>query len=724
MASFAGRRRIGRFVAIGCLGLMAAVAACSSDDSAPGPQPSGVVAGEYKGEFSGPKETGVIDVTLSGGSLKANALRLLDTQDEATVVGTLTLGGGVTVQLTGSFDPDTGAFTLTGGGYSFTGSATSGGIAGSYTGPNGPGSFTLVAAGSGAQVILRLLQGQDQGIWNLVIGPTSAAGSVASTSGTYASPMQCTVSGTSLSCTASGNLTATGTVNGTAASGTWTDGTHSGTWAGDGATCPVPHVVDAGADATSLDASASDTGTGANDASTEDVATPVDSSTPDGNVAQDAGPNDSGGADTSAPQEDAASPTDASSPEDASAPGDADLGPVVVTSRNTLGGLVTQTWAVWQDGSGAWTTLTPTSTGVYELTPTSATYGVALMCASANNQTSEGVVFYRTGATRQIATTAAANACAPVTPPATPYTFGGTMTNLPANASWQRNGSINGFGDGQLQFTGTSTASYIIYNFGANVPYDIALAVASDSDQSILKMLFVRGQTFSANVTRDVDWNAEGFVPGASYTAAISNATSNTTMTVGYTMSGGGMIAMSSPGALQGSTFSESYAAVTSGAVTGDGYLIDAVDSDFTNKLTTEVKRTASSAGDVTTTLPATFAISLGVNMTSAYLRPTYAMQSQYGGTQSYAFSWHYGPAKGVAHDFVMDVDPAWLPPTAPYSVTFPDFSATSGWVDAWAPTTGDAGPGSVSLSAKASLTTAVSGGQETRTSRKDGTVP
>jgi hypothetical protein len=297
------RLRFRHLALLTCVGL-AGVSACSSDSSQP--PAAGIGSGEYKGELSGTNETGVLDVMLSGGNLTPSALRPLDTQDQASAVGTVTLGGGVSLHVTGAFDPDTGALSLVGGGYSFTGTAASDGINGSYSGPHGTGSFSLIK-GSGAQVFCGSYVGQDSGVWNLVVGPTSAAGSVASAKGGYASPMACTVSGTSLSCTASSGVTATGSVNGTHATGTWSDGGgHSGTWTGDTTACPVPRAPDAGAvpgDA-SVDAPSGADAPSANDASGTDATAPLDaggdaSSGSDASAHDAAGTSDASGSDAS-----------------------------------------------------------------------------------------------------------------------------------------------------------------------------------------------------------------------------------------------------------------------------------------------------------------------------------------------------------------------------------------------------------------------------------------
>src|SRR5580704_12192373 len=113
--------RLRRLVAVSCFGLSAAIAACGGSTGPSGSAASSSVSGEYKGELSGPGLTGVLDVTFGSGSSATSATRVQDTQDQETATGTLTLSGGATFQLSGSFDPDTKALSIAGGGYAFSG---------------------------------------------------------------------------------------------------------------------------------------------------------------------------------------------------------------------------------------------------------------------------------------------------------------------------------------------------------------------------------------------------------------------------------------------------------------------------------------------------------------------------------------------------------------------------------------------------------------------------
>jgi hypothetical protein len=139
---------------------LALLAGCGADDVAStGLHMSGTIAGPGG-------ESGTLDVDVPEASSTSGLLH--DATDGAT--GTITWSTGGTVPLTGSYDPATGALTLSGGGYSLTATIKDGQGGGSYTGPKGTGSF-VVTAGSGVEVFCGTFDNDDHtsyGVWNLV----------------------------------------------------------------------------------------------------------------------------------------------------------------------------------------------------------------------------------------------------------------------------------------------------------------------------------------------------------------------------------------------------------------------------------------------------------------------------------------------------------------------------------------------------------------------------
>jgi hypothetical protein len=320
--------RLRPLVAAGCIGLGAAIAACSGGSTAPNGGGSGsTVTGEYVGELSGAGLTGVLDVTFSSGTSATSNVRVLDTADLETATGTLTLPGGASIALAGTFDPDTGALSIAGGGYSFDGTLRGDGVTGTFSSPGGSGSFSLLKGGGGAQLFCGTYSGQDAGVWNLVVAPSSAAGSIASDVGSASSALTCTVSGASLSCQSASGIVASGTINGTTASGQWHDGNgNGGSWSGDTGKCPVPRPhKDAGApDATASDDAGSppDAAIAVDTGSAEDAGSATDAGS-----AQDTGTaHDAGGGTDAASGSDSASASDSSTETDSASASDSSTG--------------------------------------------------------------------------------------------------------------------------------------------------------------------------------------------------------------------------------------------------------------------------------------------------------------------------------------------------------------------------------------------------------------
>jgi hypothetical protein len=234
--------------------------ACSSteptEESAPAP------GGAYRGLLTGPKETGVLDVTLGAAVKTAGKVGLL-TASSSGVSGTITIAGG-TVSLTGSYDPATGQLTLTGsnanGTYALAGTTSSSGFTGTYAGPNGSaGVWSLTSAATGAAELYcgtySTAAGQLVGVFNLVIG--SGVGTGAHCDAKDCGALTATVSGTTITITdpaKPNNPPSTGTISGGMTSGTIPGANGGGTFTGSTSACsaappPPPPPVDSGTDA-------------------------------------------------------------------------------------------------------------------------------------------------------------------------------------------------------------------------------------------------------------------------------------------------------------------------------------------------------------------------------------------------------------------------------------------------------------------------------------------
>ena len=143
--------------------------------------------------------------------------------------GTAALADGSTVDLTGTWNTDTGALQMAGGGYTFTGTYANGRITGTWDGPSIDGVFSLLVASTSADIHVycgtftgREVEDMpsggtgtapDNGTWNMVVGTStvdvflvSDEGGIGGVSGTR--------SGSTVTLTVGGG-SATGTLSGT-----------------------------------------------------------------------------------------------------------------------------------------------------------------------------------------------------------------------------------------------------------------------------------------------------------------------------------------------------------------------------------------------------------------------------------------------------------------------------------------------------------------------------
>src|SRR5262245_3294828 len=97
----------------------------------PTPEPTTTFSGTIAAPngLSGP--IAIVVHALVAVSAKAGTLAV------ASATGTINLENGGTVALTGTYDSSSGALTLSGGGYSFTGTVAKGEIFGTFTAPDG-----------------------------------------------------------------------------------------------------------------------------------------------------------------------------------------------------------------------------------------------------------------------------------------------------------------------------------------------------------------------------------------------------------------------------------------------------------------------------------------------------------------------------------------------------------------------------------------------------------
>ncbi|HYQ87085.1 MAG TPA: hypothetical protein VES59_07585, partial [Bacteroidota bacterium] len=148
---------------------------CKKDDNPTNPPGGGTTTyTTYAGTFAGSSESGSMSVTRTTHSPEA----LPKTAAIDSITGTLKISGGATIILKGTLNTADGSFTVSGGGYTFTGTLSGTSISGSYTGPNGPGSFTMKASSNNSVKVFvgtfTSQAGRSNGRFNLAWDSTGA----------------------------------------------------------------------------------------------------------------------------------------------------------------------------------------------------------------------------------------------------------------------------------------------------------------------------------------------------------------------------------------------------------------------------------------------------------------------------------------------------------------------------------------------------------------------
>lgn len=231
---------------VACAATLLVAGACGSD-SAPatnnndnGSTTSPVSSKTFSGTLSDGSAVSLVFAAATSSAAPRAAL-VVQTRSSAamtgTVTGTITLPGGSPIQISGTYDPVTGDFSITGGSYALTGTYSNGALQGSCTKAGVTLAFVAIDASSAAVAhYCGTYTGGDAGVLTFVVRGDAAyafasgavlTGSVSGSAVTLSGPVSTT-----------NTVNVTGTVSSTAASGSWaaTDG-KSGTWSASTAEC-------------------------------------------------------------------------------------------------------------------------------------------------------------------------------------------------------------------------------------------------------------------------------------------------------------------------------------------------------------------------------------------------------------------------------------------------------------------------------------------------------
>lgn len=228
----------------------------SNPTTAPSTQPSGSTT--FQGTLAGTAgQSGTLSITIQTAVARSSFsfLTILHAQSTTPVSGTLSLvGGGGTFNLTGTYDSSTRNVSLSGGGFTFTGTIGQGAVSGSYAGPNSSsGDFSGLDSTRNSITVYCGTHTSDPrpgeplanltGVFNLQVSSNGVASGVGT--GTRCSGF---VNGTTLTLTITGfdaqrqlttMYTATGTVQGGNVNGTFvgTNNNDRGTFTGSTNAC-------------------------------------------------------------------------------------------------------------------------------------------------------------------------------------------------------------------------------------------------------------------------------------------------------------------------------------------------------------------------------------------------------------------------------------------------------------------------------------------------------
>jgi hypothetical protein len=214
---------------------------CSKDDN-----PAGSGGGNgptYYGTFANSAESGSLTLNFSSAP-KAGPATTDNILVVITISGTLKIQGGSTVSLTGTYNTVTDSLKISGGGYSFAGTLVNGDLSGTYSGPNGSGTFIAGTSVSGSITFFcgtytetSPASGEHHGRLNIVLDGARLGVLVRedTDSSNTVLGFKEILSGTAITIYVSGTSgfpLATGTINSakTAMSGTYNSGDEQGTW--------------------------------------------------------------------------------------------------------------------------------------------------------------------------------------------------------------------------------------------------------------------------------------------------------------------------------------------------------------------------------------------------------------------------------------------------------------------------------------------------------------
>lgn len=435
----------------------------------------------------------------------------------------------------------------------------------------------------------------------------------------------------------------------------------------------IPEDVEA-PDAGEADAGSAEAGAPTQDAGSSDDAgtgAGLDAQTPpDASTSQaDAGTAEAGtGLDSSGPLTEASVPDAGPS-----------AGHITVSSRDSAGSLVSQTWVAFQDGDGAWQRVLPAKPGVYEFDVKSPRYGVTLLCADQTNANSDGTLSYFPSSKTALDVLVRGTACG-ATPPT--YQIQGNLV-LPANHDFYRYGHYN-IGGAIQSPVGAGPRTWVISSFPGNDTQDLVLGASIDATQGLSSFIIFRDLLISQPAMLDADFIKTGTAAGPTYMVTLSNASAATNVDTYYVTRNATMglpLRQSATTSPSGTSRSMMFATVPASiARPTDAYVVRATESSTSS--TRMITQRFNTAGNFALALPTALGGVLSMVKTP-YNRPSMYF-GDYPSATKYVLNWVSTPTAGVRRSFETTIDPGWFTETGSHTVTFPDFSGAPGFDPIW----------------------------------------
>jgi hypothetical protein len=425
------------------------------------------------------------------------------------------------------------------------------------------------------------------------------------------------------------------------------------------------------------------------------LGTPLDE--PDaGDAEPDAGEQDAGASMDASDSMDAASADDAASTMDAGPDSTVPTVRIVVHTRDVYGALVNQTWAAFQDGSGAWRALpTPATPGVYELDVAGSVFGVALVCATQNQANSWGTLHFATTASTVLELGTPGSVCTSGTPPVT-HSLAGKL-RVPSGYWYWRFGHAHQYTPSFNTAGATTTPDFTATDLVNDELNDVTFATGPGTDSFSIGRVGVRRDvrpTASQDAGFDFDLVDGGVAPSGSAQAQVVGGTTDAgTVNVHYLTRSTEVGMWLNTSATSGiGTRSANFALLPESIRRStDLYFVRGAE-DLSDQFRRASLATYPS-GPLSVSLPPSFSIAFSA-LASPYLRPTFDFTTVTGASQ-YLFSIADSPT-APTHSFAIELEPAWLGTQTQTQLTFPDFSQVAGFNSAWVA----AGTGSVAVKA------------------------